>query len=187
MSTALPLTPTLSPNTKNVLGEREQIVGTLTQGGTSGSCRWCRPGLPSDAPLGLYREEAASCRFTNVQSPGPSLRLGRRWPPGEDALLRVCDGTPSTDAEHCVPTGSGLYALPMFFPAPLWESRHIWAFWPTPVTRRMAIHSKAPCWMSSMHLQHLWKSSCISQRWGGCKTSRASHACVCHCQERPPV
>jgi hypothetical protein len=46
------------------------MVGKLTQGGTSGSCRWSRPGLPSDAPLGLYNEEAASCRFTNVQSPG---------------------------------------------------------------------------------------------------------------------
>ena len=69
MSRVFPLTLALSPNTKNVLGEREQIVGTLTQGGTSGSCRWCRPGLPSDAPLGLNKEEAASCRFTNVQSP----------------------------------------------------------------------------------------------------------------------
>ena len=73
MSRVFPLTLALSPNTKNVLGEREQIVGTLTQGGTSGSCRWCRPGLPSDAPLGLYREEAASCRFTNVQSPGGTM------------------------------------------------------------------------------------------------------------------
>jgi hypothetical protein len=38
------------------------------------SCRRCRPGLPSDAPLGLYQEEAASCRFTNVQSPVVPLR-----------------------------------------------------------------------------------------------------------------
>jgi len=36
MSRVFPLTLALSPNTKNVLGEREQIVGTLTQGGTSG-------------------------------------------------------------------------------------------------------------------------------------------------------
>ena len=40
----LTLTLTLSPNTKDgdggsVLGERDQIVGTLTQGGISGSCR----------------------------------------------------------------------------------------------------------------------------------------------------
>jgi len=69
MGRLFPLTLALSPNTRNVLGEREQIVGTLTQGGTSGSCRWCRPGLSSDAPLGLYYEEADSCRFTNVQSP----------------------------------------------------------------------------------------------------------------------
>ncbi len=27
------------------------------------------PGLPSDAPMGLFREEAASCRFTNLQIP----------------------------------------------------------------------------------------------------------------------
>jgi hypothetical protein len=31
-----------------------------------------RPGLGSDALLGLYKEKAASCRFTNVQSPEPS-------------------------------------------------------------------------------------------------------------------
>ncbi len=31
-----PLTLALSPNTKDVLGEREQMMGTLTQGGTSG-------------------------------------------------------------------------------------------------------------------------------------------------------
>ena len=48
-----PLTLALSPNPRNVLGERENIVGTMTQ---------------SIAPLGLYVEEAASCRFTNVQS-----------------------------------------------------------------------------------------------------------------------
>ena len=44
------------------------MVGLVTQGTASGSCRWPCPGLPSDAPLGLYKEEAASCRFTNVQS-----------------------------------------------------------------------------------------------------------------------
>jgi len=27
------------------------------------------PQMSSAAPLGLYKEEAASCRFTNVQSP----------------------------------------------------------------------------------------------------------------------
>jgi hypothetical protein len=41
MTGVFPLTLALSPNTKNgdggpELGEREQIVGTLTQGGTSG-------------------------------------------------------------------------------------------------------------------------------------------------------
>ncbi len=71
-----PLTLALSPNTKNVLGEREQIAGMLTQGTPSDSCRWACPGLPSDAPLGLYKEEAASCRFTNVQAPGLPLGKG---------------------------------------------------------------------------------------------------------------
>ncbi|MCI0627679.1 MAG: hypothetical protein L0387_39515, partial [Acidobacteria bacterium] len=33
--------------------------------------------------------------------------------------LRVRDGKPNTDAEHRVPTGSGLYAQPNFFTAPL--------------------------------------------------------------------
>lgn len=77
----------------------------VTRGATSGSYRWRRPGLPSDAPsivqsgayhnplgerqiaqswiasilpagqaqlrnlLGLYKDEAASCRFTNIKSP----------------------------------------------------------------------------------------------------------------------
>ena len=45
------------------------MVGLLTQGARSGSCRWRCPGLPSDTPLGLYKDEAAPCRFTNVQSP----------------------------------------------------------------------------------------------------------------------
>jgi hypothetical protein len=49
-----PLTLALSPNTRNVLGEREETMEMLTQGGTSGSYRCGRPGLPSDAPLGLY-------------------------------------------------------------------------------------------------------------------------------------
>jgi len=71
MTGVFPLTLALSPNTKHVLGERDKIVETLTQGGTSGSCRWCRPGLSSDAPLGLYYEEAASCRsqMSNLQIP----------------------------------------------------------------------------------------------------------------------
>ena len=40
-----PLTLTLSPNTKNVLGERGQRVRIRTQGAASGSCRWLCPGL----------------------------------------------------------------------------------------------------------------------------------------------
>ena len=45
MSRFFPLTLALSPNTKSVLGEREQILRLLTQGGPSRSCRWYRPGL----------------------------------------------------------------------------------------------------------------------------------------------
>jgi hypothetical protein len=70
-----PLTLALSPNPRNVLGEREDIVGTLTHGGARGdggpaarASRLC-PGLQFAAPLGLYVAEAASCRFTNIQSP----------------------------------------------------------------------------------------------------------------------
>ncbi|MCI0624311.1 MAG: hypothetical protein L0387_22150, partial [Acidobacteria bacterium] len=38
---------------------------------------------------------------------------------GRDALLRVHDGKPNTDAEHRVPTGSGSCAQPNSFTAPL--------------------------------------------------------------------
>jgi hypothetical protein len=38
MSRVVPLTLTLSPNTRNVLGEREDTVETLTQGCARGSC-----------------------------------------------------------------------------------------------------------------------------------------------------
>jgi hypothetical protein len=51
------------------------MVGWVTQCAPSGSCHWRGPGLPPDAPLVLYKEEAASCRFTNVQSPIVSTRL----------------------------------------------------------------------------------------------------------------
>ena len=64
-----PLTLALSPNTKNVLGEREQMAGLVTQGAASGSYRWGALGYRLTPLLGLYKEEAASCRFTNVQSP----------------------------------------------------------------------------------------------------------------------
>jgi hypothetical protein len=78
MSHVFSLTPTLSLNTENVLGEREEIVRTLTQGGARGDGGPAAPGsrLPwatTRRPLGLYEDEAASCRFANVQSP-------RQWP-----------------------------------------------------------------------------------------------------------
>ena len=37
---------------------------------------------------------------------------------GRDALLRVRDGKPNTDAEHCVPTGLRLYDQPNFSQLP---------------------------------------------------------------------
>jgi len=57
----------LPPNTENVLGE-----GTNGGIGDPGRPQRLLPlaGLRSNVPLGLYKEEAASCRFTNVQSPG---------------------------------------------------------------------------------------------------------------------
>jgi len=73
-----PLTPTLSPNTEDVSGEREKTRGTLTQGVASGSCRSGSPGLQAYAPLGLYKEEAASCRFTSVQSLALDVRVRLR-------------------------------------------------------------------------------------------------------------
>ncbi len=39
---------------------------------------------------------------------------------GRDALLRVRDGKPNTDAEHRVPTESGLQTQTNFFTAPRW-------------------------------------------------------------------
>ena len=46
-----------------------------------------RPGLSSNAPLGRYHEEAASCRFTNVQSPDPEGVLARI----QKELAELCD------------------------------------------------------------------------------------------------
>ncbi len=60
--------PLPSPPIQKTFWGRGVSVGPLTQGGWSGSCRCRRPGLLSDARLGLHNEEAASCRFTNVQS-----------------------------------------------------------------------------------------------------------------------
>ena len=45
------------------------MVELSTQGGARGSCLALALGLPAAAPLGLIREEAAFCRFTNLQIP----------------------------------------------------------------------------------------------------------------------
>jgi hypothetical protein len=63
---------TLAPNTNSLFREREQIAGTLTQGGTSGdSGPELLPLIPPGYRLmprwGSIR--AAFCRFTNAQSP----------------------------------------------------------------------------------------------------------------------
>jgi hypothetical protein len=53
------------------------MLGLVTQGGAIRSCRWLCPGLGSDRPrLGLYKEEAASCRFSKVQSPALLVQGG---------------------------------------------------------------------------------------------------------------
>ncbi len=69
--------------------------------------------FPSDALLELFPRIAAAC------TPSPPAPEALKKLNGRDALLRVRDGKPNTDAEHRVPTGSGLYAQPNFFTAPL--------------------------------------------------------------------
>jgi hypothetical protein len=69
-----PLTLTLSPNTKNVLGEREQIVEMLTRGGRGAPAPRAALGYFLMPFQGSQTEEAASCRFTNVQSPDSRFR-----------------------------------------------------------------------------------------------------------------
>jgi len=70
-----------------------------------------------DEPWGLYKID---------QRTGERIRLVAPRPPGavkkfndRDALLRVRDAKPNTDAEHRVPTGPVQYAQPNFFTAPL--------------------------------------------------------------------
>jgi membrane fusion protein, multidrug efflux system len=122
-----PLTPALSPNTENVSGEREKTRETPTQGVTSGSCRRCPPGLQAYAPLGLDKEEAACCRFTNVQSrsdaplrlrnelnrfrfPSPQRGRGVR---GEGGSTRLIDpGEIQTRTRRCVPCADRCYRNP---------------------------------------------------------------------------
>ena len=73
--------PWPSPPTQKRVGGEGRNCGNADPGPPSGSCRWRRPGLSSDAPLGLYKEEAASCRFTNVESPDEGFRARRRLGP----------------------------------------------------------------------------------------------------------
>ena len=89
MSRVFPLTLALSPNTKNVLGEREQIVGTLTQGGTSGDSGpkllplvqpWGYRLTPRWGSLMKKRPPAAS-QMSNLQEAASSHLSNGRIPP----------------------------------------------------------------------------------------------------------
>ena len=97
----LPTSPQIAQR-RAIRGRGEDLVGLLTQGSISGSCRWCYPGLMSDAPLGLYKEEAASCRFTNFQSLLICVLLDK----AADPEKRVCATT-----KCCQLMGTGLVYL----------------------------------------------------------------------------
>ena len=66
----MPPTPSLSPQIAKrwaIRGERRQILAKLTQGGARGSCPSLALGYFLPPLPGLNKEEAASCRFKNVQ------------------------------------------------------------------------------------------------------------------------
>jgi hypothetical protein len=79
-----PLTPVLSPNPEDGLGERGKIRGNADPGRPQRGRRSRAAaaggalGLTSYAPTGLNKEEAASCRFKNVQTPDPVLQHGEK-------------------------------------------------------------------------------------------------------------
>jgi hypothetical protein len=85
-------------------------VGTLTQGGARGdggpgAPASRLPGLQSAAPLGLDVEEAASCRFTNAQSPAPASGDSRGAGRSRKALFVLRfhrSDFPSIDSPHLV-------------------------------------------------------------------------------------
>jgi hypothetical protein len=56
------------------------MVGMVTQGTPCGSCRWGRPGLPSDAPLGLYRNKRhpAASQMSKLQTLSRPAGWGER-------------------------------------------------------------------------------------------------------------
>ena len=102
----LPPSPWPSPPTQKRVGGEGRNCGNADPGPPSGSCRWLRPGLSSDAPLGLYKEEAASCRFTNVESPDEGFRSkAKAWPPWSAPARRLCQAV-SSNARAVAPTES---------------------------------------------------------------------------------
>jgi len=66
-----PLAIALSPNTENVLGEREQMVELVTQGAASGSCHRLCPGYrltPGWGSIARKRPPAVS-QMSNLEIP----------------------------------------------------------------------------------------------------------------------
>ena len=67
-----PLTLALSPNTKDVLGERAKLVETPTQGGARGSCLALALGYNPPPRWGSMKKKRppAASRMSNLQQPG---------------------------------------------------------------------------------------------------------------------
>ena len=79
-----PLTLALSPNPRNGLGEREDIVGTLTQGGARGSCLALALGYSPPPRWGstLKKRPPAASQMSNLQ---PAVN---GWPVLKDKKAR---------------------------------------------------------------------------------------------------
>jgi hypothetical protein len=69
MRAAGPLTPALSPNRENVLGERVKLVATLTQGDALGSCLALALGYHPLPRWGSMREKRppAASQMSNLR------------------------------------------------------------------------------------------------------------------------
>ena len=69
-----PLTLALSPNPRNGLGEREDIVGTLTQGGARGSCLALALGYNPPPRWGstLKKRPPAASQISSLHIPSPT-------------------------------------------------------------------------------------------------------------------
>ena len=76
------------PQHKNVLEEREQILGMLTLGGTSNSCRWCHQGYNLMPRWGSMRKKPPPAASQNVQYPDAHFR-GSDFSMGLNRKLKV--------------------------------------------------------------------------------------------------